>query len=58
MTPGQWKTLQKVAQMCRNVSEKYYASDLRNPKILPICHNRDTMWLTKIYTKKYVLYYE
>ena len=23
MTPGQWKTLQKVAQMCQNISEKY-----------------------------------
>ena len=23
MTPGQWKTSQKVAQMCQNISEKY-----------------------------------
>ena len=23
MTPGQWKTSYKVAQMCQNISEKY-----------------------------------
>ena len=24
MTPGQWKTSQKMAQMCQNISEKYF----------------------------------
>ena len=24
MTPGQWKTSQKVAQMCQKMSEKYF----------------------------------
>ena len=24
MTPGQWKTSYRVAQMCQNVSEKYF----------------------------------
>ena len=24
MTPGQWKTSQKVAQMCQNIYEKYF----------------------------------
>ena len=24
MTPGQWKTSYKVAQMCQNVAEKYF----------------------------------
>ena len=33
MTPGQWKTPQKVAQMCQNVSKKYFTQVI---KILPI----------------------
>ena len=33
MTPGQWKKSYKVAQMCQNVSEKYFTLVIR---ILPI----------------------
>ena len=33
MTPGEWKTSQKVAQMYQNVSEKYFTQVIR---ILPI----------------------
>ena len=33
MTPGQWKTLQKVAQMCQNVSEKYVSLVIKIPPI-------------------------
>ena len=33
MTPGEWKTSQKVAQMCQNVSEKYFTPVIR---ILPL----------------------
>ena len=33
MTPGQWKTSQKVAQMCQNVFKKYFTQVI---KILPI----------------------
>ena len=32
MTPGHWKTTLKVAQMCHNVSKKYFTLKI---KILP-----------------------
>ena len=33
MTPGQWKTSQKVAQMCQNVFEKYFTRVIKIPTI-------------------------
>ena len=29
ITPGQWKTSQKVAQMCQNISEKYFTQVIK-----------------------------
>ena len=33
MTPGKWKTSQKVAQMCQNVFEKYFTLVIKIPNI-------------------------
>ena len=33
MTPGQWKTSQKVTQMCQSVSENYFTQVIKIPPI-------------------------
>ena len=33
MTPGQWKTPQKVAQMCQNMFKKYFTLVIKIPPI-------------------------